>query len=316
MCGRFACSLCPYELRTTLRSSDVAVSGQWKDEDYFHPSYNVAPRKWIPVVRYADNNLILQTMKWGFIPSWAKHTPDNQPINARDETLSVGHSMFDHAKNKGRCIVVAEGFFEWKKLTEKKKIPYYTKRKDGKLMLFAGLYDHSHIDGQSLYSCTIVTTSPSKFFSFLHDRMPVILENGSPEVEKWLSSEPWGKDIVKIMKPYEGDLDCYQVTDAVGPTTNNSSNFIIPVDQLKGSISNFFSKPSTAPKKETPHPPTSASKPKETEKQQPSVTPSKRNADDDTQQEDQIKKKLRSTHATTVDKNTDKNKITSFFKKQ
>ena len=62
MCGRFACSLCPYELRTTLRSSDVAVSGQWKDEDYFHPSYNVAPRKWIPVVRYADSDLILQTM--------------------------------------------------------------------------------------------------------------------------------------------------------------------------------------------------------------------------------------------------------------
>lgn len=97
-------------------------------------------------------------------------------------------------------------------------------------MLFAGLYDHSNIDGitekwhidiymdsiltypvirigQSLYTCTIVTTSPSKFFSFLHDRMPVILENGSPEVEKWLSSEPWGKDISKIMKPYEGELD-------------------------------------------------------------------------------------------------------------
>lgn len=116
-------------------------------------------------------------------------------------------------------------FFEWKKLTEKKKIPYYTKRKDGKLMLFAGLYEHSNIDGmtndgimhisfwrvhhigQSLYTCTIVTTSPSKFFSFLHDRMPVILENGSPEVEKWLSSEPWGKDMTNIMKPYEGELD-------------------------------------------------------------------------------------------------------------
>lgn len=98
MCGRFACSLCPYELQTTLRSSDVAVSDKWNDEDYFHPSYNVAPRKWIPVVRYADNDLILHTMasesfihrkysciqvtlslqKWGFIPSWAKKTPDNQ----------------------------------------------------------------------------------------------------------------------------------------------------------------------------------------------------------------------------------------------
>ncbi|CDH57205.1 duf159 domain protein [Lichtheimia corymbifera JMRC:FSU:9682] len=315
MCGRFACSLCPYELRTTLRSSDVAVSDKWNDEDYFHPSYNVAPRKWIPVVRYADNNdLILQTMKWGFIPSWAKHTPDNQPINARDETLSVGHSMFDHAKNKGRCIVVAEGFFEWKKLTEKKKIPYYTKRKDGKLMLFAGLYDHSNIDGQSLYTCTIVTTSPSKFFSFLHDRMPVILENGSPEVEKWLSSEPWGKDISKIMKPYEGELDCYQVTDAVGPTTNNSSDFVVPVDQLKGSISNFFSKSSTTPATKKPHPSASTTKSKEQEKP---ITPSKRSADKDTQ-EDPIKKKLKSTQAatTTTDKSKNKKKITSFFTKQ
>lgn len=178
-------------------------------------------------------------------------------------------------------------------------------------MLFAGLYEHSNIDGQSLYTCTIVTTSPSKFFSFLHDRMPVILENGSPEVEKWLSSEPWGKDMTNIMKPYEGELDCYQVTDAVGPTTNNSSDFVVPVDQLKGSISNFFSKSSsTTSSTKKPDPPASTNKPKEKETQQSSVTPSKRIAD--TQQEDPIKKKLKST----TDKDKDKKKITSFFKKQ
>ncbi|KAI9317321.1 hypothetical protein BX666DRAFT_2040594 [Dichotomocladium elegans] len=248
MCGRFACSLCPNELRIQLRSNHIPVNDEWKEEEYFRPSYNVAPRSWIPVVRRAEgDNLILQTMKWGFIPSWAKTIPENQPINARDETLNVGSPVFDGAKSNGRCIVAADGFYEWKKLAGGKKIPHYTKRRDGKLMLFAALFDRADdVDGieesQSIYTCAIVTTSPSKAFSFLHDRMPVILENGSFEVGKWLSAEPWSKDISKLMRPYDGDLDIYQVTDAVGPITGNSPDFVLPVDSLKGSISNFFKK--------------------------------------------------------------------------
>ncbi|KAI9274352.1 hypothetical protein BDA99DRAFT_555792 [Phascolomyces articulosus] len=250
MCGRFACSLCPEALRNKVKESNVAISNEWVNEDKFFPSFNVGPRKFIPVVRRTtegSKELVMQTMQWGFIPSWAKQYPERQPINARSDTLTDGPSMFDHAKNKNRCVVVSEGFYEWKQLQGGKKIPHYTKRKDGKLMLFAGLYDVSHIDGQKLYTCTIITTAASSFFEFLHNRMPVILENSSSDVDTWLSDEPWNKKHVEIMHPFEGKLDCYQVTDAVGSTKNNSPDFVVPVDQLKGSISNFFKKQKEPP---------------------------------------------------------------------
>ncbi|KAG2225585.1 hypothetical protein INT45_013696 [Circinella minor] len=242
MCGRFACSLCPNIIKDKVKESNINITNEWVNEDLFSPSFNVGPRKYIPVIRKTINNeVIMQSMQWGFIPSWTKDYPDRQPINARSDTL-IGSSLFDQSKNKGRCIIVAEGFYEWKVLKSGKKIPYYTKRKDGKLMFFAGLYALSHIDDKERYTCTIVTTDASSFFEFLHDRMPVILENSSSDVNSWISNESWSKDQVKIMHPFTGELDCYQVTDAVGSTRNNSPDFIIPVDQLKGSISNFFKK--------------------------------------------------------------------------
>ncbi|ORY94161.1 hypothetical protein BCR43DRAFT_495974 [Syncephalastrum racemosum] len=244
MCGRFACYHRVSDLQPILEESNLPTTGDWIDQDRFQPVYNVAPRRFVPVVRQMNGEYVLQSMKWGLIPAYAKSLPDNQPINARDDTLITGTSMFERAKNKGRCIVVADGFYEWKKLSNGKKIPYYTKRKDGKLMLFAGLYDTSHLEKDTtLYTCTIVTTSASSFFSFLHDRMPVILENGSDEITTWLSEGGWDmKKHAALLKPYEGKLDCYQVTDKVGPTGTNSPDFIVPVDKLKGSISNFFQK--------------------------------------------------------------------------
>ncbi|SAL97235.1 hypothetical protein [Absidia glauca] len=246
MCGRFCCSHCAPDLKTDLTNIGLNVKeSTWIDQDQFRPRYNVAPRSFIPVVRQNDDksHLVLQTMKWGLIPSFAKTMPDIQPINARDDTLLAGSPMYDRVKNDKRCIVVADGFYEWKKLGNGKKVPYYTKRKDGQLMLFAGLYDTAYLkdhDGP-LHSTTIVTTDSSSFFAFLHDRMPVILERD--QAETWLDpSSSWSTSLVKLMKPYKGELDCYQVTDKVGSVSNESSDFIVPVDSLKGTISNFFGK--------------------------------------------------------------------------
>ncbi|KAG0169147.1 hypothetical protein DFQ30_003902, partial [Apophysomyces sp. BC1015] len=110
MCGRFACYSCAPDLRTKLVKSNVKITEKWQDEEKFYPSYNLAPRRWVPVLRMNDQDeVIIQTMRWGFIPFWAKQTPDVQPINARDETLTTDKSMFDSAKQKKRCIVVADG---------------------------------------------------------------------------------------------------------------------------------------------------------------------------------------------------------------
>ena len=81
MCGRFACSLCPNTLKNKVKESNVNITDEWVNEDMFFPSFNVGPRKYIPVVRRTSNNeLVMQSMQWGFIPSWTKQFPDRQVI--------------------------------------------------------------------------------------------------------------------------------------------------------------------------------------------------------------------------------------------
>ncbi|KAI8584252.1 hypothetical protein K450DRAFT_218889 [Umbelopsis ramanniana AG] len=170
-----------------------------------------------------------------------------QTINARDDSLTTGKSMFRSCRNDKRCIVIAEGYYEW--LTPKsggKKIPHYVRREDGNLMFFAALYDHVKLDGgkDSIYSCTIVTTSCSKQLSFLHDRMPVIFDSSSKEVDTWLdNTKPWDNATLgTLLKPYEKKLACYPVTPEVGRVGKNSPDFVIPISEKKGTLGSFFAK--------------------------------------------------------------------------
>lgn len=148
-------------------------------------------------------------------------------------------------KGRKRCIVICQGFYEWLK-KGKEKIPHYTKRKDGGLMCFAGLWDCCDYGGkeEKIYSYTIITTESNKQLSFLHDRMPVILDPGSKEMASWLdpSRYEWSKELQAILKPYDGDLECYPVSQAVGKVGNNDPSFIVPVNSAanKNNIANFF----------------------------------------------------------------------------
>ena len=194
----------------------------------------------------------LQSMKWGLIPFWTKRNPDYgtlmRTINARDDSLASKGGMWNTMKQKKRCIVVAQGFYEWlKKNGGKEKIPHYVKRKDEQLMCFAGLWDCVQYEGsdEKHYTYTIITTDSNKQLSFLHDRMPVILENGSDQIQTWLdpSRSEWSKDLQSLLKPFKGDLDCYPVSKDVGKVGNNSPTFIVPVasTENKKNIANFFS---------------------------------------------------------------------------
>ncbi|CAF9928051.1 hypothetical protein IMSHALPRED_007365 [Imshaugia aleurites] len=194
----------------------------------------------------------LQSMKWGLIPFWTKRNPDYgtvmRTINARDDSLASKGGMWNTMKQKKRCIVVAQGFYEWlKKNGGKEKIPHYVKRKDEQLMCFAGLWDCVQYEGsdEKHYTYTIITTESNKQLSFLHDRMPVILENGSDHIRTWLdpSRSEWSKDLQSLLKPFEGELDCYPVSKDVGKVGNNSPTFIVPVasTENKNNIANFFS---------------------------------------------------------------------------
>ncbi|CAJ0766710.1 5809_t:CDS:2, partial [Entrophospora sp. SA101] len=138
--------------------------------------YNVAPGQYQPLIRAVNNNeIIMQNMKWGLVPFWTKTSPDYPNIiNCRDDSLlDGGKSMFTSMKNSKHSM---NGLKKGNK-----RLPYYTKRIDGELMLFAGLYDcvtfeSSEEKGETgkeeLYTFTIITTKSSKQLSFLHDRMP------------------------------------------------------------------------------------------------------------------------------------------------
>ncbi|MCJ1475182.1 hypothetical protein MMC13_003842 [Lambiella insularis] len=193
----------------------------------------------------------LQAMKWGLVPFWTKRNPDYgtvmKTINARDDSLAENRGMWNTMKQKKRCIVIAQGFFEWlKKNGGKEKIPHYIRRKDGQLMCFAGLWDCVHFEEseEKLYTYTIITTDSNKQLKFLHDRMPVVLENGSEQIRTWLDPEryEWSKDLQQMLKPFDGELECYAVSKEVGKVGNNSPDFIVPVSSSdnKKNIANFF----------------------------------------------------------------------------
>ncbi|KAK5050421.1 hypothetical protein LTR84_003702 [Exophiala bonariae] len=196
----------------------------------------------------------IKVMKWGLIPFWTKRSPDYssmlKTINCRDDSLAENRGMWTTMKAKKRCLVVAQGFFEWLKKGPgpKDKVPHFVKRKDGQLMCFAGLWDCVKYEGseeaEKLYTYTIITTDSNKQLKFLHDRMPVILDPGTDEIKMWLdpSRNKWSKELQAMLKPFEGELECYPVDRDVGKVGNNSPGFIVPVDskENKKNIANFF----------------------------------------------------------------------------
>ncbi|KUJ18150.1 DUF159-domain-containing protein [Mollisia scopiformis] len=287
MCGRYALALRPSQVMRYLQDENMQVDEAPDDEGDGAPrqSYNFAPgyhgivyRADVPdygagprhhkkgegepeeeeasadtateqdqgEVRYK-----LQSMKWGLIPFWTKRNPDYgsmmKTINCRDDSLIENKGMWNTMKQRKRCIVVAQGFYEWLK-KGKEKIAHFTKRKDGQLMYFAGLWDCVQYEGsdEKLYTYTIITTDSNKQLKFLHDRMPVILENGSEDIRTWLDPKrhTWSKELQKLLRPSDAELECYPVSKEVGKVGNNSPNFIIPVasSENKSNIANFFAK--------------------------------------------------------------------------
>ncbi|MGH7194768.1 MAG: SOS response-associated peptidase, partial [Candidatus Saccharimonadales bacterium] len=173
----------------TLRSPGQAVAKHFElaETPLFEPRYNIAPTQPAPVVRLtsASGRRVFDWLRWGLVPSWAKDLDiGNQLINARGETLA-SKPAFRHAFRQRRCLVVADGFYEWQR-QGKRKQPFYITAADGSPLAFAGLWERWQSPGAGqadkpageaspIESCTIITTSASECVRALHDRMPVIL---------------------------------------------------------------------------------------------------------------------------------------------
>jgi putative SOS response-associated peptidase YedK len=193
--------------------------------------YNVAPTQPVAVVANNGQNK-LEFFHWGLIPSWAKDPKiGNRMINARAETVAEKTS-FRVPYRRRRCLVLADGFYEWRKEPGRKaKTPMYIQLKSGKPFAFAGLWDlwRSPQD-EALLSCTLITTTPNELVAQIHNRMPVIL---SPEAyDLWLDpAEQNPNRLDAWLKPYPAaEMTAFPVSTLVNNPRNDAPECILPLD--------------------------------------------------------------------------------------
>lgn len=220
MCGRFTLTIEAPELQKELGLSFVPADWQ--------PRYNIAPSQPVLVIKDALNRSTLW-MRWGLIPSWAK-SPEigNRLINARSETL-VEKPAFRRPFQSQRCLIPADGFFEWQARPEVSphRQPYYFSLPDHRPFLFAGLWDIWHSpDGIELLSCTIITCKANDAVSFVHDRMPVILDTNSAWL--WLSNLPID-ELTSMLAPSLLKLTAHPVSRLVNKPKNDIPEVITPI---------------------------------------------------------------------------------------
>jgi putative SOS response-associated peptidase YedK len=216
MCGRF------------VRITPISVIAEkFKAKQLFAdlaPSYNIAPNQEVVIINDEGVRQLVQCT-WGFIPSWAKDPSiGNKMINARSETVAEKPS-FRSAFKKKRCLVIADGFYEWR--TEgKRKFPMYIRLKSGEPFGFAGLYNvWTSPDGKQICTCTIITTEANEMVKPIHDRMPVILPRDKEDI--WISPALEDKEILlAVLKPYPSEeMEAYEVSARVSsPQFNFPSN--------------------------------------------------------------------------------------------
>ncbi len=189
------------------------------------PSYNVAPQTFQPIVRLdaESRQRELALLRWGLIPFWAKDAKIGySTINAKAETLATAPA-FRAALKRRRCLVPADGFYEWQPLDTKTKQPWAITLKDGSPFAFAGLWDtwKDKTTGQPLETYTIITTEPNELTAKLHNRMPVIL--APRDYERWLAPADPARLPIDLLRPFDADLmTSWKVSPAVGNVRNNS----------------------------------------------------------------------------------------------
>jgi len=218
MCGRYRLSRRKQVLAEHFEADPF--------EDDWEPRYNIAPTQPVPIIRQhpKEPRRDLSLVRWGLIPSWAKDASGAAGmINARSETAAIKPAFRDALRSR-RCIVPADGFYEWQR-AGKTKQPYCFEVNDGELFAFAGLWERwKDPSGDWVKTCAILTTAPNAVTSQVHDRMPVIL--GRDDYDVWLDPGMTNVEAVsELLKPYDARLmRVYPVSTRVNQVRNDDED--------------------------------------------------------------------------------------------
>jgi putative SOS response-associated peptidase YedK len=210
---------------------------------FFAPRFNIAPHQQAPVIVLENNQPTMKLMRWGLIPSWAKdESIGDKLINARAETVSEDNS-FKKPFDFQRCLVVADGFYEWQ-LSGTSRTPFRFTMKDKSFFCMAGLWERwikqpergefsFDNDGDTpppsrlIETFSIITTTANPMVAAVHERMPVILQ--SSHWQWWIDDRRKGEDVKFLLRPFEaGDMDCYRVSPLVNDAKNDLPECITP----------------------------------------------------------------------------------------
>jgi putative SOS response-associated peptidase YedK len=219
MCGRYAFYSPAEAVKATFALDDVPA---------LEPRYNIAPTQPVAAVRAGEEgSRSLAMLHWGLVPKWAKERAiGNRMINARAETLAEKPAFRD-AFRRRRCLVVADGWYEWQ-VAPGGKQPWFVRLRDGRLIAFAGLWERwrDPSDGATLESCTIVTTDASQSIRKIYDRMPVVL--AEEDWDRWMDTAFSDTDkLSELLRPFEPKaLQAWPVSRMVNAPKNQGPKLI------------------------------------------------------------------------------------------
>lgn len=225
MCGRYT---------VTVTMEELMLHFMLGNSFQYSPRYNIAPGQWIPAIigsEAADQRRIGE-LRWGLVPHWSKEEKGGaQPINLRAETVAEKPS-FQQLLTRKRCLIPADGFYEWKKSGNVKQ-PVRFIMKDQSLFGMAALYDTwIQPDGGKLHTCTIITTEPNPLVAEVHNRMPVILPREAESL--WLDrSVTDAKKLIPLLQTFpEEQMRAYEVDRKVGNSRYDEADCIEPLQAL------------------------------------------------------------------------------------
>jgi putative SOS response-associated peptidase YedK len=221
MCGRFAIKSTPDYLRRLLG---------FVERPNFPPRYNIAPMQPIPLVRVENGARHFALARWGLIPSWVKDPRKfSLLINARAEGITEKPS-FRAAIRRRRCLVPADGFYEWRR-EGKSKRPYFIRTRNGEPMAFAGIWETwADIDGGEIDTAAIITCAANAVLAPIHARMPAVIP--PEDFDCWLDpDETKFKEACELLKPAPDDwLEAYEVSPRVNKAAHDDAENIVSVD--------------------------------------------------------------------------------------